>query len=84
MGHYAAEMGYVPPWSKDNEPIHTPWFRWPARPVREGWYEFRGLFLADRTMMYWNGHQFGYWHGKNWIYLADDNDAAWRGLTKPA
>jgi hypothetical protein len=61
----------------------TPWFRWPVRPVRQGWYDFRG-FMVEDMRYYWDGKQWGEWdRGGHWVHLADCATDEWRGLTKP-
>jgi len=66
-----------------NEPVRlTPWFRWPIHPVREGWYDFRGVNLTGIHRMYWNGWQFGYWLRSDWIHVAGDSSDEWRGMQR--
>jgi hypothetical protein len=66
----------------------TPWFLWPTRPVRVGWYEMRGYCLDEGTPMFWNGSQWGYWmpHPASdthlWCHWADDERDEWRGLAE--
>lgn len=63
----------------------TPWF--PARkikPVREGWYEYRGWQLPPSMRARWNGAFFEIWDGATYWHLADSGGDQWRGLTRPA
>lgn len=66
----------------------TPWFKWPTRPVRVGWYEMQGYCLDVGTPMFWNGSQWGYWmphpasNDHLWCHWADDERDEWRGLAK--
>ena len=58
----------------------TPWYPWSIKPVREGYYEYRG-WQWDGSRMYWNGNQWGYWQGENWVHMAEIFTDEWRGLT---
>lgn len=60
----------------------TPWFRWPERPAREGWYEFNGFMIEGVVMKFWNGNQWGTWEDGFWTHLADCATDRWRGLTE--
>jgi len=66
--------------------ILTDWFQYPVKPVRRGYYEFRGWCYTAIVKMYFNGHTFG-WHDPSdgmWVELADDDGDEWRGLaSKP-
>ncbi len=61
----------------------TLWFRWSVRPVRAGWYEYRGQALVEGSR-YWNGSEWGTWSGRDWWQLSADEGDEWRGLTEPA
>ncbi|MCR4300669.1 MAG: hypothetical protein NUV51_03590 [Sulfuricaulis sp.] len=65
-----------------SEPKVTPWFQWPTRPVRVGWYDFIGFLMSDTKRMYWNGSQWGYWFDCDWIHVADCATDRWRGLAE--
>jgi hypothetical protein len=64
---------------------HTPWFAWPIRPVRAGWYEVQSPNF-DHFRLWWNGYDWQYLKPGRGPFIATwlmDGDE-WRGLVKPA
>ncbi len=62
----------------------TPWFPVSIKPVRDGWYEYRGWQLGTGLRARWNGTFFETWDGVNYWHLADCAGDEWRGLTRPS
>ena len=77
-----ATLAYPKLTKEEPMPKLTPWFDWPVKPVREGWYDVR-LLITDGTphygrlrREYWNGRAFERaglwpWHGDQWRGLAE-------------
>jgi hypothetical protein len=58
----------------------TPWFNAKTDlPVRKGFYEFLGVFLAEPSLMYWDGESFHFSTGGKALILRGDQ---WRGVLK--
>ena len=57
----------------------TKWFPVSVRPVHVGKYHYQG-WLWDESYMHWNGNQWGYFRGKNWVHMAEVVTDQWRGL----
>src|SRR5690606_17418039 len=62
----------------------TEWYPIRVKPVRVGWYEYRGWQLGPSMRARWNGTYFETWDGVNFCHLADCAGDQWRGLTRPA
>lgn len=63
------------------EPEKTEWFPWTIKPVRMGWYEYRGPALAPCRLL-WNGTYWEYEAPFGTAQLAEDDGDEWRGLAK--
>lgn len=61
----------------------TPWYPIRIKPVRVGWYEYRGWQLGTGLRARWNGTFFETWDGVNFWHLGDCAGDEWRGLTAP-
>ena len=59
----------------------TDWFPADVRPVRAGWYDYRGPGW-EQSRIFWTGGCFGYWIGPNFVTLCSDIGDQWRGLRK--
>ena len=57
----------------------TPWFPISVNPIRQGWYEYRGPSWEPSRML-WNGIEWGYFVGPNFVLMLDQQLDQWRGL----
>lgn len=61
----------------------TPWFDWPVKPVRVGWYDVRRLIspgsYSGVQRMRWDGRHF--WAPLGFLWMPFPGDQ-WRGLAE--